>query len=331
MARTKTASTAGTHANQLEDPTRLSVSLPVTLALLVAGVALLKISWDDYISPNATGPFSPEMVNLFANADVPLYLVEFRTMALSGFGMAALRYALNRWLKDEDASSVVALLFSVWLGWVGVISLNEMYSAGMPMEFAVQQYRLTIASQSNQSRIAEWATHMARVPGAGNVFNGYIMYELVWELALHRFSNPANIFHHTVFLLLSGGFCMFLCYSYLGMSFMIMEISTVPLKVRRLTFRTDYSGRPRLKRLNEWATLVFVASFVVTRIGHLAVAGTFFFGWMADGSLAKYSPGPTVDIAVAILLMAAFALQCFWLSLMLKMVTKGKGKQQRAH
>ena len=268
------------------------------------------------------------MVNVLLHPeDTPLYAVEARTIALTGVGMAALRLALNHWAVDEDASSVVAILFSLFLAPIGVYGLYIFYGEGLPLNVIIAPFHTTLSESDAVAR--KWGPFFSATLGGGNIFNGYIAYELGWELAVYGFSNLTNLYHHTVFLLLSGLFCLSATYAYLGVAFMIMEISTIPLKIRRLTFRKDFSkAHPLLKKVYGWSTLLFAATFVVTRIAHLALTTFLFLGWVGSGALDGHSPGPTTDKVVALLLVGAFLLQCFWFSLILrKCLPKGKRKK----
>jgi hypothetical protein len=107
-------------------PLRLNVPLPASVALMVAAVLLCKWSIDDYWAPNSTGPYSPESVNQYQDPNFSPVAWEVHTVVVSGLGMAALRLALNRWLpSDDDASSIVAILFSCFLVPIGAASLYD--------------------------------------------------------------------------------------------------------------------------------------------------------------------------------------------------------------
>ena len=251
------------HVPPWENDKQLPVPLPVAAVLAVASVALCYVGWLDYSMDNVTGPYNPEMVNVLLHPeDTPLYAVEARTIALTGVGMAALRLALNHWAVDEDASSVVAILFSLFLAPIGVYGLYIFYGEGLPLNVIIAPFHTTLSESDAVAR--KWGPFFSATLGGGNIFNGYIAYELGWELAVYGFSNLTNLYHHTVFLLLSGLFCLSATYAYLGVAFMIMEISTIPLKIRRLTFRKDFSkAHPLLKKVYGWSTLLFAATFVV--------------------------------------------------------------------
>jgi hypothetical protein len=199
------------------------------------------------------------------------------------------------------------------------------YRLGFPMNLAIDY--LPDAARSDPTGLGP---HVAIVLCGGNVFNGYIVYELVWELVFHGLANPANLYHHIVFLVLAGGFCSVISYSYLGMSFMVMELSTIPLKVRRLSFRKHYTAAQQwLKTTNTVASVLFAVTFFLTRIAHAGFAMCVFYGWIADGSLEGYSPGPKVDVAVGVGLAAVFVLQGYWFTLILGACIgkKKKGKK----
>lgn len=309
------------HVPPWENERQLSVPFLAAVVLLAASIVLLKLGCEDYyFAENVTGPHRPEMVNLMVNTDIPLYVIEVKTIAWMATGMGVMRLGLNHWMKDEDASSIVAILFSLYLAPVGIMVLSAYYNAGLPADICIGSLRATLLSD-RPNAISEWGSFMSYLLGGGNIFNGYITYELVWELAVYGLSNPTNIYHHTVFLLLSGLFCIKTCYSYIGASFMIMEISTIPLKIRRLTFRVDYHSSPngrQLKRIYDWATLLFALTFVVTRIAHMAFSTYLYFGWVLDGSMEGHSMGATTDKVVAFLMLGAFLLQCFWFMLILR-------------
>eukprot|EP00750_Incisomonas_marina_P025898 INCI5759.1.p1 GENE.INCI5759.1~~INCI5759.1.p1 ORF type:complete len:360 (+),score=56.54 INCI5759.1:129-1208(+) len=319
------------HVPPWENERQLSVPLVAALVLLAISFLLLKVGCEDYyFAENVTGPYRPEMVNIMVNTEIPLYVIEIKTIAWMATGMGAMRLGLNHWMKDEDASSIVAILFSLYLAPVGIMVLSAYYSAGLPAEICIGSLRSTLLSDQPNA-VSEWGSFMSYLLGGGNIFNGYITYELVWELAVYGLSNPTNLYHHTVFLLLSGLFCLKTCYSYIGASFMIMEISTIPLKIRRLTFRVDYSGPngSYLKRIYDWATLLFALTFVVTRIAHMAFSTYLYFGWVIDGSMEGHSMGATTDKAIAILMLGAFLLQCFWFMLILRKCSPRKKQKTK--
>ena len=301
------------HIAPWENEKQLKVPVALAALAIITAVGLMWVAVDDYYKANETGPYSPEMVNVFMRSDLSLPTIELRTILLSGSSMMLLRYALNRWMKDEDSSSVVAILFSCFLVPVGMLSLYDYYSKGLPMIVTIGSFAPAVVSDPDT-----WGYFCARMLSGGNIFNGYITYELVWELLIYGFSNPTNLYHHSVFLTMSGTFCLACTYGYLGASFMIMELSTIPLKIRRLTFRKDFSGKPVLKKIYGYATLAFAVTFVLTRIVHMGWTGYLYAGWMLDGSLTGFSPGPTMDKVVGALLVAAFLLQCFWFFLILK-------------
>ena len=174
---------------------RLCNSLVFAIFLLFLGTQLCKVAVDEYLDLSyGDDKFSPAkhaMVTYLTDADFWPLELELRTLALSGCGMAAFRLGLNHWLADNHASSIVAILFSLFLVPIGCVCLQDMYFNDLPLEVCVG-----FLPDAINKNVTLWGPHVTLMLCGGNIFNGYIAYELVWELAVHKLNHPAEIIHH---------------------------------------------------------------------------------------------------------------------------------------
>ena len=211
--------------------------------------------------------------------------------------------------------SLLIEIYSYVLVPVGFTVLTFFYNSGLEKAITVGPLLSSV-----RRRPGAWGENWAWCLFGGHTFNGFVVYELVWELAVYGVQNRAAIYHHVIFTALSGGMCWTTSFAYVGASFQIMELSTIPLKVKRLATLKDYSQNPGLKTINTAAGILFAITFFLTRVAHLSVTVVIFFKWIAEGSIKGFTPGPAYDCTIGLLLLGAFGLQLYWFRLIVKKV-----------